>query len=63
MSPAGIEAENRAGIRMGQKRVRAPWPAPASFQNPLVLVIVSMVAGALFGWASGKLAGALTKEA
>ena len=35
----------------------------ASFQNPLVLLIVSMVIGALFGLASGKLAGALTKEA
>ena len=34
----------------------------ASFQNPLVLLIVSMVIGALFGFASGKLAGALTKE-
>ena len=37
--------------------------ASASFQNPLVLLIVSMVIGALFGLASGKLAGALTKEA
>lgn len=37
--------------------------ASASFANPLVLLIVSMVIGALFGWASGKLAGALTKEA
>ena len=35
----------------------------ASFQNPLVLLIVSMVIGALFGFVSGKLAGALTKEA
>ena len=37
--------------------------ASASFQNPLVLLIVSMVIGALFGFASGKLSGALTKEA
>lgn len=37
--------------------------ASASFQNPLLLLILSMVVGALFGWASGKLAGALTKEA
>lgn len=37
--------------------------ASASFQNPLVLLIVSMVIGALFGWGSGKLAGALTKDA
>ena len=37
--------------------------ASASFQNPLVLLIVSMVIGALFGFVSGKLAGALTKEA
>ena len=37
--------------------------ASASFQTPLLLLIVSMVVGALFGWASGKLAGALTKEA
>ena len=36
--------------------------ASASFQNPLVLLIVSMVVGALFGFVSGKLAGALTKE-
>ena len=32
------------------------------FQNPLMLLIVSMVIGALFGWASGKFAGVLTKE-
>ena len=37
--------------------------ASASMQNPLLLLILSMVVGALFGWASGKLAGALTKEA
>ena len=37
--------------------------ASASFQNPLVLIIVSMVVGALAGWLSGKVAGALTKEA
>ena len=37
--------------------------ASVSFQNPLVLLIVSMVIGALFGLGSGKLAGALTKEA
>ena len=36
--------------------------ASVSFQNPLVLLIVSMVVGALFGFVSGKLAGALTKE-
>ena len=36
--------------------------ASASCQNPLVLLIVSMVVGALFGFVSGKLAGALTKE-
>ena len=34
-----------------------------SFQNPLVLLIVSMVIGAIFGFISGKLAGAMTKEA
>ena len=33
-----------------------------SFQNPLVLLIVSMVIGALLGFVSGKLAGAMTKE-
>lgn len=37
--------------------------ASAGFANPLVLLIVSMVIGALFGWVSGKLAGALTKDA
>ena len=36
--------------------------ASVSFHNPLVLLIVSMVVGALFGFVSGKLAGALTKE-
>jgi hypothetical protein len=36
--------------------------ASASFANPLVLLIVSMVLGALFGYASGKAAGVLTKE-
>jgi hypothetical protein len=33
-----------------------------SFANPLVLLIVSFVIGALFGLASNKLAGALTKK-
>ena len=37
--------------------------ASGSFQNPLVLLIVSMVLGALFGFISAKLAGAMTKEA
>ena len=34
-----------------------------SFQNPLILLIVSMVIGAIFGMLSGKLAGVLTKKA
>lgn len=34
----------------------------ATFANPLVLLIVSMVVGALFGYASGQLADALTKK-
>jgi hypothetical protein len=34
-----------------------------SFANPLVLLIVSFVLGAVFGLLSGKLAGALTKKA
>jgi hypothetical protein len=34
-----------------------------SFANPLILLIVSMVLGALFGYASGQLAEALTKKA
>lgn len=34
-----------------------------SFANPLVLMIVSFVLGAVFGLLSGKLAGALTKKA
>src|SRR3954470_24879181 len=33
-----------------------------SFANPLVLLIVSFVLGAVFGLLSGKLAGALTKK-
>jgi hypothetical protein len=33
-----------------------------SFANPLVLLIVSFVIGAVFGLISGKLAGALTKK-
>ena len=35
----------------------------ASFANPLILVVVSLVVGALFGFASNKLSGALTKKA
>jgi Protein of unknown function (DUF1097) len=35
----------------------------ASFGNPLILIVVSVVVGALFGYASGKLSGALTKKA
>jgi hypothetical protein len=33
----------------------------ASLDNALIVVIISMVIGALFGYASGKLAGAMTK--
>jgi hypothetical protein len=33
-----------------------------SFANPLLLVIVSMILGALFGFASGQLAEALTRK-
>ena len=33
----------------------------ANFTNPVLLVIVSVILGALFGLASGKLAGALSK--
>jgi len=36
--------------------------ASPSFANPLILLIVSFVIGALFGMASGKLASALTKK-
>jgi hypothetical protein len=36
--------------------------ASPSFANPLVLLIVSMVLGALFGYASNRLAQALTKK-
>ncbi len=35
----------------------------ASFANPLVLVVVSLVIGALLGLVSNKLSGALTKQA
>lgn len=34
----------------------------ASFANPLILLIASMVIGALFGFASNKLSGALAKK-
>lgn len=34
----------------------------ASFANPLILLIVSMVIGALFGFASNKLSAALAKK-
>jgi hypothetical protein len=34
----------------------------ASFANPLILLIVSMVIGALFGYASNQLSGALAKK-
>jgi hypothetical protein len=37
--------------------------ASPNFENPLVLLIVSMVIGAIFGYASGRVAKALTKEA
>ena len=35
----------------------------ASFANPLILLIVSLLIGALFGFASSNLSGALTKKA
>ena len=34
----------------------------ANVENPLVLLIVSMVIGAIFGYVSGQLAKALTKK-
>ncbi len=34
----------------------------ASFANPLILLIVSLVIGAVFGMLSNKLAGALAKK-
>lgn len=37
--------------------------AAPSFANPLVLLIVSMVLGAIFGYVSGQLAGVLGKKA
>jgi hypothetical protein len=37
-------------------------PTSASFANPLILFIVSLVIGALSGPLSGRLAGALTKK-
>ncbi len=40
-----------------------PNLASPNFENPLVLLIVSMVMGALFGYASGRLSKVLTKEA
>jgi hypothetical protein len=33
-----------------------------SFANPLILVIASLVAGAIFGMLSNKLSGALAKK-
>jgi hypothetical protein len=33
-----------------------------SFANPLILLILSLVIGALFGWASNKLSGVLAKK-
>jgi hypothetical protein len=35
----------------------------ANFENPLILLIVSLVLGTIFGWLSGQLAAALTKKA
>jgi hypothetical protein len=35
----------------------------ANFENPLVLLIVSLALGTIFGWLSGQLAAALTKKA
>jgi hypothetical protein len=35
----------------------------AGFANPLVLLIVSLVIGAIFGWVSGAVAKATTKSA
>jgi Protein of unknown function (DUF1097) len=46
----------------GQNLTKANLTAP-NFSNALVTVVVSMVLGAIFGLASGKLAGALTKTA
>ncbi len=36
--------------------------ASPNFENPLVLLIVSMVIGALFGFVSGRIAKVMTKE-
>ncbi len=47
-------------LQTPEKLTQAALIAP-NFDNVLVNVIVSMVIGALFGWASGQLAGVLTK--
>ncbi len=49
-------------LQTPDKLTQAALIAP-NFDNVLVNVIVSMVIGALFGWASGQLAGVLTKSA
>lgn len=48
-------------LQTPEKLTKAALVSP-SFDNVLVVVIVSMVIGALFGWASGKGAGALAKS-
>ncbi len=48
-------------LQTPEKLTQAALVSP-SFDNVLVVVIVSMVIGALFGWASGKGAGALAKS-
>ena len=48
-------------LQTPEKLTQAALVSP-SFDNALVVVIVSMVIGALFGWASGKGAGALAKS-
>jgi hypothetical protein len=48
-------------LQTPDKLTKAALVSP-SFDNVLVVVIVSMVIGALFGWASGKGAGAMAKS-
>ncbi|MFZ5624093.1 MAG: DUF1097 domain-containing protein [Gemmatimonadota bacterium] len=49
-------------LQTPQAMAMEPLMAP-NFSNALVMIVVSMALGAVFGWISGKLAGKLTKQA
>jgi hypothetical protein len=49
-----------AYMLLGQDKLAMPALTAVSFENPLIIISVSIAVGTAFGWASGKVGTALT---